>query len=83
MIGTLRAANAEYDQNIAFVYVDWDTHRLSPISRRLRVNYQSTLVMMSEAGEIDRVVGQTSTEAIKGLLDKAPARAKDAEACSS
>jgi len=83
VIGKLRAANTEYDQNIAFVYVDWDIHRLSPISRSMRVNFQSTLVMMSESGEIDRVVGQTSTGAIQGLLDKAPARAKNAEACSS
>ncbi|MBT3702142.1 MAG: hypothetical protein HOE62_00265 [Alphaproteobacteria bacterium] len=82
MIGDLRAANTNYDQNIAFVYVDWDAHARSPVSQNLRISRQSTLVMLNQQGEVGRVVAQTSQGIIKQLLDKAPPRAKNAASCS-
>lgn len=82
MIGTLRAANAEYDKNIAFVYVDWDQHSRSPVSQDLNIYRQSTLVMLGKKGEVGRIVAQTSEGVIQGLLDKAPARSKGAANCT-
>ena len=74
MISQLRDANAGYDQKIAFVYVDWDKHARSPVSRDLGIPRQSTLVMMTDKGEVGRIVAQTGTSEIQGLLDKAPPR---------
>lgn len=71
MIKALRAANSAYDDKITFVHVDWDKHRQSPISRDLKVRYQSTLVMLKGDGEAGRLVAQTGEAKIKGLLDKA------------
>jgi hypothetical protein len=82
VIGNLRAANTNYDQNIAFVYVDWDAHSRSPVSQDLRVSRQSTLVMLNQKGEVGRIVAQTSQGIIKQLLDTAPKRAKGAASCS-
>ena len=82
MIGTLRANNAEYDKKIAFIYADWDAHSNSPVSRNLKITRQSTLVMLTGNGEVGRLVAQTSTSAIKGLLDKAPARNNAQANCS-
>ena len=82
MIGNLRAANANYERNIAFVYVDWDKHSRSAITKELNVYRQSTLVMMTNKGELGRLVAQTSESSIRGLLDKAPPRSGGG-ACTS
>ena len=71
MIKALRAANSAYDEKITFVYVDWVEHRGEPVSKKHKVFRQSTLVLLKGADEVGRVVAQTSTAAIKGLLDKA------------
>ena len=81
MIKALRTANTEYDRNIAFFYVDWDTHSRSPITKDLDVSRQSTLVMITDKGEVGRLVAQTSKVAIKGLLDSAPKRTDGAPSC--
>lgn len=70
MIEALRAGDSSYDDKIAFVYVDWDTYGRQPISRDLRVSRQSTLVMLSDGGEVGRLVAQTAKATIKDLLDK-------------
>ncbi len=70
MIQALRTADKSYDKKIAFVEVDWDDHRSSPISKNLKVRRQSTLVMFTPEGEIGRVFARTDKASIKGLLDK-------------
>jgi len=69
VIEALRAENPEYDRRIAFVEVDWDSHRKAEITRKLKIPRRSTLVLLSPEGEVGRVVAETSREAIKGLLD--------------
>ncbi len=71
MIKALRAANSAYDEKITFVYVDWDKYKRAPISKKYKIRYQSTLVMLTGEGEIGRLISQTSEAKIKGLLDKA------------
>ena len=83
MIGNLRAANAEYDKNIAFIYVDWDKHSHKPVVSNLKVPRQSTLVMMTKQGELGRIVAQTAEATIRNLLDKAPVRSGGGAACTS
>ena len=70
MIEALRSADKAYNQKIAFVEVDWDDHRSSPISKNLKVYRQSTLVMMTGKGEVGRLLARTGKATIKGLLDK-------------
>ncbi len=72
MIKALRDENNAYDEKITFVNVDWDLHGRAPISREHRVSSRSTLILLTPNGEAGRIVAQTSKEAIKGLLDKAP-----------
>lgn len=67
----MRAANSAYDDKITFVHVDWDKHRNEPVSRELKVRYQSTPVMLKGDGEMGRLVAQTDSGKFKGLLDKA------------
>ena len=74
MISQLRDVNASYDQKIAFVYVDWDKHSRAPVSRDLGIPRQSTLVMLTDKGEVGRIVAQTGASVIQALLDTAPAR---------
>jgi hypothetical protein len=84
VIKALRAANGVYEDKVAFVNVNWDTHRRSRISKDLRIPRQATLVVLTGEGEIGRLVAETRKAAIKGLLDKAlaTARAGDATSCS-
>ena len=82
MTKDLRSADAKYDDKIAFVYVDWDDHRGSPITKRMKVPRQSTLIMLTGEGEVGRLVAQTSKAAIQGLLDMAPTRDAAAPSCS-
>ncbi|MBT4687928.1 MAG: hypothetical protein HOB72_07550 [Rhodospirillaceae bacterium] len=71
MIKALRTANNAYDEKITFVYVDWDLHRRAPISKQLKIWRQSSLVLLKGDSELGRLVAQTSTASIQGLLDKA------------
>lgn len=82
MIEALRTANVGYEKKIAFVYVDWDKHRRSKISKDLGVFRQSILVMLTDKGEVGRLVAQTSEGAIKRLLDTAPDRKAGAPSCN-
>jgi hypothetical protein len=84
VINELRAANSAYGNKIAFVRVNWDKHRRSPISKDFNVFRQSTLVTLANDGEIGRLVAQTDRSKIKGLLDRALAasRAGNGASCS-
>ncbi len=82
MIEALRAANSDYDKNIAFLYVDWDQHSSSPISIEFSVRRQSTLIMVTGGEVAARMVAETNQNKIQSLLDKAPGRASDAPSCT-
>lgn len=51
--------------------VNWDKHKRDAIVSELGIRRRSTLVMFNEGKEIDRVVAQTSVEAIEALFVKA------------
>lgn len=67
----LKAANPEYEANITFVNVDWDTYGRSTFSQRLNIPRRSTLVVLKGDGEIGRLVAETREDKIKALLDAA------------
>ena len=82
MIKALRAANADYDRNIAFFFLNWKDHAGSPLAKKLKVWRQSTLVMLTVKGEAGRILALTGEAEIGALLDKAPQRADASSSCS-
>ena len=70
MIEALRSENNAYDKKIAFVEIDSDQHRSSPISKEYKVYRQSTLVIVTGEGEAGRLLARTEKATIKDLLDK-------------
>ncbi len=70
-ISALVADNPAYEKNIVFIKVDWDLHKKSDLSRRLKIPRRSTLVALKGEQEIGRIVAGTSKTKIKALLDAA------------
>ncbi len=75
VIDALRAANPDYDANISFVTVDWDSYKNGKLARELAIPRRSTLVVLKGDKELGRVVAGTSKKVIKALLDTALAAA--------
>lgn len=66
----LRASNPAYNENIAFVRVDWDTYSRAEITKSYNVPRRSTLILIKGGNEAGRIVASTSESSIKSLLDK-------------
>lgn len=73
----LRAGNPAYDDAIAFITVDWDTHGDGELARSLEVPRRSTLIALEGETELGRIVAGTGRDEIKALLDAALAAASD------
>lgn len=67
----LKAGNPEYEKNITFVVVDWDTYKDGMLSAELKIPRRSTLVVLKGDKELGRIVAGTSRAQIKGLMDTA------------
>lgn len=70
-MASLRKSNPTYDENIAFVTVDFDQHGRKGIGKELRIPRRSTLVVLKGEAELGRIVAGTSTKQIKALMDTA------------
>ena len=77
-IRKLRSENPAYDEHMTFVSVDWDAHRASQLSRRLKIPRRSTLVVLKGDAEIGRIVAGTKRSAIQELMDAGVAAATSA-----
>lgn len=71
VISELRTNHPEYDENISFVRVDWDTYSGHEVATSRKVPRRSTLILLKGEDELGRIVAGTSTDEIKGLLDLA------------
>lgn len=69
-IQELRAENPEYDRNLFFVRVDWDTYRDHEVVTAREIPRRSTLLVLRGEKELGRIVAGTSKSEIKALLDK-------------
>ena len=69
VIEALRANNLEYDNNISFVRVDWDTYKSHDITKRYKVPRRSTLLLLRGDDELGRIVAGTNAAKIKDLMD--------------
>lgn len=67
----LKAENPDYEANITFVNIDWDTYGRSTFSQRMNIPRRSTLVVLKGDAEVGRLVAETREERIKALLDAA------------
>ncbi|WP_375688347.1 thioredoxin family protein [Pseudooceanicola sp. LIPI14-2-Ac024] len=67
----LKAANPDYEANITFIDVDWDTYGRSTYTQSMNIPRRSTLVVLKGDQEIGRLVAETREAEIKALLDAA------------
>ena len=71
MLKRLKAENPDYEANITFVNIDWDTYGRSSFAQRLNIPRRSTLVVLKGDTEVGRLVAETREDRIKALLDAA------------
>lgn len=57
--------------NLTFVDVDWDTFGPSQMTKRLKVERRSTLLVMKNGKEIARLVNEPYARKVRALLDAA------------
>jgi len=70
-IEALRQTNPNYDENIMFVYVDFDQFGTSQISTKRGVFRHSTLILLKGDKELGRLTASTSEKQIKAMMDEA------------
>jgi len=69
VISELRSNNPEYDKNMSFVRVDWDTYGAHEVSTSRKIPRRSTLILLRGDDELGRIVADTRTDNIKALLE--------------
>ena len=74
MLKKLRAGYPEYNKTITFVLVDWDTYKNFEVTTSRRIPRRSTMVLIKDGKEIDRLVAETNERKIKALLIKGVAQ---------
>jgi hypothetical protein len=67
------SGNTDY-QKVKLVTVEWDVYKNDPISSKLRVTRQSTMVMFNKGTEVARTVSATSKADIAPLFNAALAK---------
>lgn len=71
VLSELRTGNPEYDKNISFVIVDWDTFSSHEVTTSRKIPRRSTLVLLQGEEELGRIVAGTDSDQIKELLELA------------
>ena len=66
----LRASQPKYN-GITFVHIDWDTFKHRAVTTSRNIPRRSTMVLIKNGKETNRLVAETNTNKIKELLDKA------------
>ena len=69
MLKKLRASYPHYDKAITFVLIDWDAFGSHDVTTSRAVSRRSTLLLIKDGMEIDRLVAQINEHKIKALLD--------------
>lgn len=70
-INEMKAQNADLVQNVTFIRVDWDTFGPSEMSTRRNIPRHGTLIVLKGKDELDRVIADTSEDALRDLLQTA------------
>ncbi len=74
ILAELMAQNPDYAA-LSFVEVDWDTFGPAQLTERLKVERNSTLLVLKGGREVARLVAEPYERSIRALLDKALAAA--------
>lgn len=69
VISMLRAKHPKYDQNLAFVRVDWDKFGSAEVTTSRNIPRRSTLLVLKGDKELGRIVAGTGIDEIQSLLD--------------
>ena len=69
-MSALIEGNSDYHV-ITVMKVDWDQYKSDAIVSDLDVRRRSTLIMFNDGKEVDRVIAQTSADAIEAMFVKA------------
>jgi len=71
ILSDLRSSNPEFDKNITFVKVDWDTYESHEVTTSRKIPRRSTLILLQGEQELGRIVAGTDSDQIKELLELA------------
>lgn len=71
VISELRQNNPEFDKNITFVKVDWDTYSSHEVATSRNVPRRSTLLLLKGDEILGQIVAGTGSDEIKALLELA------------
>lgn len=77
VLAALKAENPAYEDRVTFIDVDWDTWKDDMIVAEMNIPRRSTLVVLTGAGELGRIVAGTGRAEIKALMDTALAAAAE------
>ncbi len=69
VISEIRANNPEFDKNMSFVRVDWDTYSSHAVTTSRKIPRRSTLIILRGEEELGRLVAGTSSDDIKALME--------------
>jgi len=69
ILDDLRAENPEFDKQITFVKVDWDTYSSHEVTSSRNIPRRSTLLLLRGEEELGRIVAGTNPDEIKSLLE--------------
>lgn len=70
-ITALKAENPAYASGIAYIYVNWDKWKNTPVATDLKIPRRSTLVVLKGETEVARLVANPAKGDIRALMDKA------------
>ena len=77
VLAALKAENPAYEDRVTFIDVDWDTWKDDMIVAEMNIPRRSTLVVLTAAGELGRIVAGTGRAEIKALMETALAAAAE------
>jgi len=71
VLAALKGENPDYEANVTFIDVDWDTWKDDMIVAEMNIPRRSTLVVLKGDEELGRIVAGTGRDEIKALMDTA------------
>jgi len=69
IIDELRTNNPDFDKNISFVIVDWDTYGEHEVTTSRNVPRRSTLLLLKGDEELGRIIAGVDSDEIEMLLE--------------
>ena len=71
MLKKLRESYPRYDKYITFILIDWDSYKRHEVTTSRKIPRRSTMLLIKDGKEANRLVAQTSEQKIKTLLEQA------------